>query len=115
MPGVPGRTNNPNGRPPKSKSLTTVLDKALGRTLEVDGRKVSGKRVLANLVAEALTTGRFKFPGDETVSVISVKDWIEFAKWAYQYLEPPAQRVETSGPGGGAIEVIHVKPRVDDD
>ena len=114
MPGVAGKTNNPNGRPPKSRALTTLLDKALGRSLDIEGKRVSGKRVLAQLVTDALTTGRLKFPGDTEASVISVKDWLEFAKWFYQYMEPPVTRQEHSGPDGGAIEVIHVKPKVDE-
>ena len=38
-------------------------------------------------------------------------------KWLSDYLMgPPVQRQEISGPDGGALEVIHVKPQpVDDD
>lgn len=99
-----GSTNNPNGRPPKSRALTDLLSKAIGRTIEVDGRRVSGKRVLASLVAQVLTTGRLQFPGDTEASIISIKDWLEFAKWFYQYMEPPVARQEVTGANGGPQE-----------
>jgi hypothetical protein len=66
---------------------------------------VAGKRVLASLVAQALTTGKVQYPGEEKPSIIGVKEWLEFVKWAYQYLEPPLQRQELSGPDGGVIRV----------
>lgn len=100
-----GRVNNPNGRPPKSRALTDLLVKALSKTVEVNGKRVNGKRVVAGLVAQVLTTGRLKFPGDTEESVIGVKEWIEFVKWAYQYLEPPVNRQEFSGQDGAPIVI----------
>lgn len=97
MAGIKGRTNNPNGRPPKSRALTTLLERALSKTVEVNGKRVSGKRLLAYHVAEVLTTGRLTFPGDAEASMVSVKDWLEFTRWAYQYLEPPVVRQEFTG------------------
>ena len=65
--------------------------------------RVSGKRVLASLVAEGLTTGKVTFPGDEKASTIGVKDWIELVKWAYQYLEPAATRTGLTGKDGAPL------------
>ena len=112
MPGVAGKTNNPNGRPAKSRALTDLLIKALSKTVEVDGKRTAGKAVLARLVSEVLVTGRLKFPGDEEASVISVKDWLEFVKWGYGYLEPPITKLEHTGENGEPI-VIKVKGRDD--
>ena len=83
----PGRTNNPNGRPPKNRSLSTILETCLGKTVEVDGKKVSGKRVLADLITHAAVMGRVKFPGDTEESVISVKDWIGLVQWVYDRVD----------------------------
>ena len=99
----PGQSGNPAGRPPKHKALTDILNKALSRTVPTNTGRVAGKRVLARLVAEGLTTGKITFPGDEKPSVIGIKDWMELAKWAYQYLEPPTTRTEHTGADGGAI------------
>lgn len=96
----PGQSGNPAGRPPKSKALTDLLSTALSKTIETEGGKIAGKRVLASLVVEGLTTGKVTFPGEKTPSTIGVKDWIEFVKWAYQYLEPPTVKNEISMPDG---------------
>lgn len=111
----PGQSGNPNGRPPKSKALSDMLQTALSKTIETADGKIVGKRLLASLVVQAATTGKVKFPGEEEYSTLSMKDWQEFVKWVYQYLEPPVQRQEHTGADGGAIEVIHVKPQVDND
>ncbi len=42
-----GVTNNPKGRPPKNRALTEILEKAGAASLEINGSKVSGKRLLA--------------------------------------------------------------------
>lgn len=104
-----GTTNNPNGRPPKSRALTDLLVKALAKRIDTgDGKQSARKAILAELVADALATGRLKFPGDTEASVISVKDWLEFTKWAYQYLEPPITRQEVTGADGGAVKLSWV-------
>ena len=99
----PGQSGNPSGRPPKSRALSDLLTKALSRTVSVNDRRVSGKRLLAALVSEGLTTGKVTFPGEEKPSTIGIKDWIEFVKWAYQYLEPPITKNEISGADGGKL------------
>lgn len=85
----PGQSGNREGRPPKSRALSDLLETALSKTIETDSGKVAGKRILASLVAEAVTTGKITFIGEDKPSTISVKDWMEFVKWVYQYLEPP--------------------------
>lgn len=74
--------------------MTDLLGTALSRTVELDGRRVSGKRLLAFLVSDAITTGRVRFPNDVEDSVISIKDWIEFVKWVYDRIDgKPAQLI----------------------
>ena len=91
---VKGRTNNPNGRPPKAKSLTTMLEKALARTRQVGDVRKSGKAIVTEMIDRALTTGRIKFPDDVEDSVLSVRDWIDFVKWAYERIDgKPAQPI----------------------
>lgn len=109
MPGVKGRTNNPHGRPPKSRALTDLLLRAVARPVLVGGKRIAGKRVIAQLIAEVLTTGQLRFPPDTEYQKIAVRDWMEFVKWFYGYAEPPVQRNELTGADGGAIEVIRVK------
>jgi len=87
MAGIAGKTNNPNGRPPKSKALTNMLEVALGKTHLYQGKSISGKRILADMVSNAIITGRIRFPSDTEDSVISIKDWIELVKWTYERVD----------------------------
>ena len=99
----PGQSGNPAGRPPKSKALTELLEKALSKIVETPTGKTAGKRILASLVAEGLTTGKVTFPGEEKPSTIGVKDWIEFVKWAYGYLDPVPTKLQVAGENGGPM------------
>ena len=106
----PGQSGNPAGRPPKSRALSDTLEKALAKTVQTEDGNISGKRLLAMLVAQAVTTGKVQFPGEESASVLGVKDWIAFVQWAYQYLEPPITRQEIDA----NVNVINVKLVGDD-
>lgn len=100
-----GKSNNPKGRPPKQRALTDLLVKELAHTVEVDGKGVSGKKLIAKNVISAVTTGRIRFPNDTEDSVISVKDWIDFMKWLYAHVDgPPKAEVDVTT-GGEKIVV----------
>ncbi len=100
-----GQSGNPSGRPPKSQALTDLLTKALSKTVETKDGKISGKRLIALLMAEAATTGKVQFPGDDTPSQIGVKDWYEIVKWIYERVDgKPMQPI--TGEGGGPIETV---------
>jgi hypothetical protein len=65
--------------------------------------------LLARLVVEAVTTGAVHFPADQEASVLGVKDWVEFLKWAYNYLEPaPTKMQHSQDPDGEPVEVVHI-------
>lgn len=101
----PGRTNNPNGRPPRNRSLSLILETALEKTFELDGKKISGKRIIAAMVSRAAVTGRVRFPGDTEDSVISVKDWIGLVQWVYERIDgKPKQPI--SGDGEVPLKVL---------
>jgi hypothetical protein len=89
-----------------------LLDTALSKTIEVNGKRVSGKRVLASLVVEAITTGKVTFPGEDSPSTIGVKDWLEFTKWFYTHIDGPARSEHDVNVEGG-ITVIWDAPRPD--
>ncbi len=104
-----GQTGNPAGRPTRARALTKQLVTALGRTVEIDGKKVAGRRLLACLATEVLTTGRAHFP-DGTVLEVSGKDWIDFAKWVYSHVDGPP-RVEMDLTSGGEPLMVHITRR----
>lgn len=99
MAGLPkGRTNNPNGRPPKNRSLSTILEISMGKTFDYGGRRVAGKRILAEMVTKAVVTGRLRFPEDTEDSVVSLKDWIGLVQWVYERIDgKPTQPFSNKG------------------
>ncbi len=110
----PGQSGNPSGRPPKSKALKDLLETTLTATIDTGEAKVSGKKLLARLVVQGITTGKVQFPGDEVAATIGVKDWIEFVKWAYQYIDPAVtkQDIDLRTPDGIRI-IDETEPKND--
>lgn len=77
--------------------MTTILETALSRTIDTQGGRTARKRVLAELMAEFVTTGKATMP-DGTRLDASPKDWIETVKWVYTHIDGPAkQEIEHSG------------------
>jgi hypothetical protein len=109
MAGVKGRTNNPNGRPKKDRALTDLLVKELSHKVTMpDGSEVSGKKLIAQNVVSAVTTGKVKFPKDTEESVISVKDWIDFMKWLYVHVDGAAKSELDVTSGGEKIQPVTI-------
>lgn len=99
-----GQSGNPSGRKPKNRALTDILEKAGAATLTADGKKISGKRLMAQLLWEAVTTGKAHFPDGRTLE-IAPQDWLAIVKFLYQHIDGPAKsEIELSGAGGGPIE-----------
>jgi Family of unknown function (DUF5681) len=93
-----GQTGNPNGRPTKKRALTEILERAGATSLEIDGKKISGKRLIAHLLWQVATTGTLQFP-DEDRRVIATEDWIGVIKFIYSHVDgPPKSEMDiTSG------------------
>ena len=97
MPWVKGQSGNPKGAIPKPRALTTILEKAGAKTVDVDGKKIARKQLAACLVWQGITTGRVKFPnGDELV--LEAKDWRELVKFPFAQIDGlPKQDLTLSG------------------
>jgi hypothetical protein len=112
-----GVSGNPKGRPPKNRALTDILEKAGASSLDINGNKVSGKRLLASLLWEAATTGKITFEPD-VVLVCDIDQWMGIAKFIYTQVDgAPKQSVELGGPGGSevVIRVVHQSRKREDD
>lgn len=92
-----GKSGNPNGRPPKSRALTEILEKAGNKSIEVDGKNVAGKRLVASLLWDVATTGKATFP-DGTMLAASPQDWMAIVKFIYTQIDgaPKAEMDMTS-------------------
>lgn len=100
-----GKSNNPKGRPPKGRALTEILERAGSKTVEVDGKKVSGKHLAARMAWELVTTGLTRFPDGRELKA-DFREWFEAVKWIYSQIDgPPKQELEHSGPGGEPVSI----------
>lgn len=104
-----GETGNPKGRPQKNRALTAILERT-GNTQKVYSNGVAPRRLLANLLWQAASTGEVTFPGDENATPLDIEDWIGVVKFIYQHIDgPPKTELEMSGANGGPIEIAIVK------
>ena len=84
-----GQSGNPNGRPPKNRALTDLLEAAGNTTIEdADGKRRARKRIAAGIAWELITEGKTKLPNGETLK-LSPQDWIGLYKWIYQHIDGP--------------------------
>jgi len=95
--------------------MTAILEKRGSRTLEdVDGKRRSGKRIVARAMWELATTGQTTLPQpDGSVMQLSIDGagWFDVVKWLYQHIDgPPKMQAEISG----AVSVNFIS-NVDDD
>src|SRR5689334_21290158 len=95
----PGQSGNPKGRPPKDRALTALLEKAGSATIEFQGKNISGKRLLPEMVWEGVTTGSVTFPTGEKIK-LSPQDWKDFVKWLYAHIDgPPKAEIDLTSNG----------------
>jgi hypothetical protein len=104
----PGQSGNPKGRPPKSRALTDLLEKAGSTTrADVDGVKRNRKRILARMLWEFVTTGQAAFPDGQVVKADDSDDWLAAVRFLYSQIDgPPPKEIDLQGDldlGGGLI------------
>ena len=103
-----GQSGNPNGRPPKNRALTDLLETAGNVTVDVDGKKVARKRIVAGLAWELLANGEAVLPNKRKLT-LDPGDWLGLYKWIYQHIDgPPRAEVDVTS-GGEAITLKIVK------
>ena len=97
MPWVKGQSGNPNGRPPKNRALTAILERAGSKTVEVDGKRISGKRFMAQALFEIVTTGKTVLASGREV-VAGPQAWLEIVKFLYAQIDrPPPKDINLGG------------------
>lgn len=88
-----GTTNNPKGRPPSERALTVLLERALSAGMQVAGEdhKTARKRVMAQLLAQAVSEGKVTFP-DGRKEEFSAGEWVGLVLRVLRHVD--GQRVE---------------------
>lgn len=88
-----GESGNPKGAPPKARRLTRALEQAINRTLPLGDKKVSGRRLLADMLRDLAIYGKTKLPDGEMMS-IDPKQQVDIAKFIYAQVDgAPVQTV----------------------
>jgi hypothetical protein len=106
-----GKSGNPNGRPPKNRALTEILEKAGSQSVEVDGKKVASKRIVAALLWQVATTGMATFP-DGSILSVSPQDWLAVVKFIYAQIDGPPKAEMDVTSNGETIPVSFIDYRV---
>ena len=108
-----GQSGNPKGRDPKVRPLTEILNTAGGTTLEVDGKRIAGRRLIARYLWQAATLGQVTMV-DGKVLRLSPRDWLDVVKWLYAQIDgPPKHELDVTS-GGEALEIIVKYERQED-
>lgn len=88
-----GESGNPKGRPPKARGLSDILEKAGAAQVDINGDKVSGKKLLARLLWQGALTGAVEMPGG-VIMVLQSDQWLGLVKFIYAQVDgPPKQDV----------------------
>lgn len=84
-----GESGNPKGRPPKSRVMTALLERAGARMVTMpDGKRMAGRRFLALALWELATEAQVTLL-DGIVRKVGLADWLEAVKWLYSHIDGP--------------------------
>jgi hypothetical protein len=86
MPFKKGASGNPNGRPPRNRALTQILEAAGNTKIEYGGKQSERKKVLAALLWEIATSGKADLPGGGKLDV-APQDWFGVVKFLYSHID----------------------------
>jgi hypothetical protein len=91
--------------------LTAILEKTGSKTVLLsDGRRISGKRLLAVLLWQGVTTGCIILP-DGAKYELGPSDWLALVKTIYSQVDgSPPQQLQHTGAEGGPIQVESLPP-----
>ncbi len=84
----PGQSGNPAGRPRKNRALTDILERAGSRTVQVGEKRVARKTLAAEMVWDAIATGRMTMADGKSVQ-LEPQEIIGLVKWVYQHIDGP--------------------------
>jgi hypothetical protein len=115
----PGQSGNPAGKPPKSRALTALLEAALDKPAKgPNGKSSPRKSLMAERVAEAVSTGFVTLPDEEGKNrrvPLTLADWRAFVQWLYVHVDGAKVLNEHTGADGAdlipkTIEIVNRTP-----
>jgi hypothetical protein len=117
----PGESGNPNGRPPKSRALTEILEKKFNKTYDViqpDGttKRRSGKHIIAEMLVNIAVFGKTTTPEGGVIHIDGFSDWQAVVKFIYQHVDgPPRLDVDVTSAGEKLAGPTIYLPQVEED
>lgn len=89
--------------------MTEVLEHAGSQTLEVNGERITGKRLIARMLWDLAKTGRTKFPdGTELKTASNGLAWFEVVRFLYQHIDGPPRTDVDVTTGGEKLQLAQV-------
>jgi hypothetical protein len=110
----PGESGNPNGRPLKSRALTAILQAAGNKTVAKGEKRVARKRLLAELLWQAVTEAKIDLPNGTTMEVGGA-DWWTNVQFLYRQIDGPPQHNVDLTTQGEKIAIVLSWPEQNDD
>jgi hypothetical protein len=87
-----GQSGNPKGRPTKGRALTDILERAGSKSIVLkDGKKVSRKQLIADMLWEAAVSYGVTFPDGEFRKLADAGDWFNIIQFLYRHIDGPAK------------------------
>ena len=108
MPWKPGQSGNPNGRPPKSRTLSAILERAGSRTVQAVGedKRTASRRFIAQALWEMATTGECTLANGRTLKA-EPQGWFDVVKFIYAQIDgPPPKDINLGGQDGNPISIV---------
>lgn len=90
MPFQKGKSGNQNGRPPKNRALTQILEAVGDTKIKYGAKQVPRKQVLAQIIWEVANSGKATLP-DGTSLTVAPQDWFGIVKFLYTHIDGPAK------------------------
>ena len=104
-----GQSGNPKGAPKKSRRFTAILERSLSKTVVLrDGSKVPGKRYIADIIRQALTSNRIIL-ADGSECILKSDEIIDLLRWVYKHLDGDVKQEMDVTSAGEALVVKIVK------
>ena len=86
-----GISGNPHGRPPKSRTLSLILEEYAQQTHLYQGEMLPAARILADMLWQFALQMEVTTPGGRTLQAENVMDWLNTARWVYEHIDGPAR------------------------
>jgi hypothetical protein len=110
-----GVSGNPHGRPPTARSLTKRLADELSHQLALpDGRKATGKAILAQMRVAAALTGKLTLL-DGTEHKLGPDQILALQAWIFAQVDGPPKAELDLTSGGGPLRIVVEYADIDPD